>query len=90
MVWFGGYGIFSCPTQEISLILFYPCFRCLVRKSWKNVSVKMASFAAALLDELMGRHRNVAPSEQPSAPKWDDPEVILDLYQKNKSMSNWS
>merc|ERR1712055_201685 len=34
-----------------------------------------ASYAAAMLDELMGRHRNLAPEEQPRAPHWDDPEV---------------
>ncbi|XP_060592256.1 luc7-like protein 3 isoform X2 [Ruditapes philippinarum] len=36
----------------------------------------MASNAlAAMLDELMGRDRNLAPTEKRSEPKWDDPEV---------------
>ncbi|KAL4240660.1 Luc7-like protein 3 [Mactra antiquata] len=36
----------------------------------------MASNALAqMLDELMGRDRNLAPTEKRSEPKWDDPEV---------------
>lgn len=36
----------------------------------------MASQAlAAMLDELMGRDRNLAPTEKGPEPKWDDPEV---------------
>ncbi|XP_046574045.1 luc7-like protein 3 isoform X2 [Haliotis rubra] len=34
-----------------------------------------AGAAAALLDELMGRDRNLAPSEQRSETHWSDPEV---------------
>ncbi|XP_017302201.1 luc7-like protein 3 [Diaphorina citri] len=30
--------------------------------------------AAALLDELMGRHRNAAPHEQNREVRWEDPE----------------
>lgn len=35
----------------------------------------MASVAAALLDELMGRDRNLAPTEKRREIKYDDPEV---------------
>lgn len=36
----------------------------------------MAVFAAAqLLDELMGRNRNVAPNEKVKELNWEDPEV---------------
>ena len=36
----------------------------------------MASDAAKLLDELMGRDRNVAPTERKrSQPSFEDPEV---------------
>lgn len=34
-----------------------------------------AAAAAALLDELMGRSRNLAPTEQSSEVRWDDDEV---------------
>lgn len=36
----------------------------------------MAVLAAAqLLDELMGRHRNVAPNEKVKSTDWEDSEV---------------
>jgi len=36
----------------------------------------MASNAiASMLDELMGRDRNLAPTEKRSDPKWDDTDV---------------
>lgn len=36
----------------------------------------MAVLAAAqLLDELMGRHRNMAPSDKTKDLNWEDPEV---------------
>ena len=31
--------------------------------------------AAALLDELMGRNRNVAPSDKTKELNWEDPEA---------------
>lgn len=31
--------------------------------------------AAALLDELMGRNRNVPPTEKTKEVNWEDPEV---------------
>lgn len=31
--------------------------------------------AAALLDELMGRNRNIAPNEKAKELNWEDPEV---------------
>jgi hypothetical protein len=34
-----------------------------------------AAAAAALLDELMGRNRNVLPNEKPKELNWEDPEV---------------
>lgn len=38
---------------------------------------KMAVLAAAaLLDELMGRNRNIAPNEKAKELNWEDPEVI--------------
>jgi len=37
----------------------------------------MASYAASLLDELMGRHRNANPDDKPKEASWSDPEVIL-------------
>ena len=40
-------------------------------------TLKMAaSAAAALLDELMGRNRNLAPSDERTEVRWDDPEVV--------------
>ena len=38
-----------------------------------------AAAAAALLDELMGRNRNVLPNEKPKELNWEDPEVCLFL-----------
>lgn len=32
--------------------------------------------AAALLDELMGRNRNIAPNEKVKELNWEDPEVM--------------
>jgi hypothetical protein len=38
---------------------------------------KMAVLAAAaLLDELMGRNRNIAPDDKGKELNWEDPEVI--------------
>lgn len=34
-----------------------------------------AAAAAALLDELMGRNRNVLPNEKPKEINWEDSEV---------------
>lgn len=34
-----------------------------------------AAAAAALLDELMGRQRNIDPTSAKREPKWDDEEV---------------
>ena len=34
-----------------------------------------AAAAAALLDELMGRNRNVLPNEKPKELNWEDSEV---------------
>lgn len=34
-----------------------------------------AAAAAALLDELMGRNRNILPNEKPKELNWEDPEV---------------
>jgi hypothetical protein len=39
--------------------------------------MKMAVLAAAaLLDELMGRNRNIAPNDKAKELNWEDPEVI--------------
>ena len=35
----------------------------------------VAAAAAALLDELMGRNRNVGPNEKKVELNWEDPEV---------------
>lgn len=41
----------------------------------------MAVLAAAqLLDELMGRHRNVAPNEEIKETNWEDAEVSLLIF----------
>lgn len=32
--------------------------------------------AAALLDELMGRNRNIAPNDKAKELNWEDPEVM--------------
>ena len=42
---------------------------------WAGGRTKMAASAAALLDELMGRDRNLAPTEKRREIKYDDPEV---------------
>lgn len=39
-----------------------------------------ASQAAALLDELMGRDRNLAPTEKRAELRWDDPEARTFLF----------
>lgn len=40
-----------------------------------------AAAAAALLDELMGRNRNVLPNEKPKELNWEDAEVsIIQFY----------
>lgn len=36
-----------------------------------------AAAAAALLDELMGRNRNILPNEKPKELNWEDSEVIF-------------
>ena len=33
--------------------------------------------AAALLDELMGRNRNIAPNDKAKELNWEDPEVMF-------------
>lgn len=44
---------------------------------------KMASHAlAAMLDELMGRGRNLAPSEQKSETRWDDTDVSILVFKQ--------
>ena len=35
----------------------------------------MSNVLAQMLDELMGRDRNLAPTEKRSETKWDDPDV---------------
>lgn len=42
-----------------------------------------AAAAAALLDELMGRNRNVLPNEKPKELNWEDSEVSFFIYYKN-------
>ena len=37
---------------------------------------KMSNPLASMLDELMGRDRDLAPTEKRSEIKWDDPDVI--------------
>ena len=37
----------------------------------------MASAAAALLDQLMGRNRNAGAGEKTAREHWSDPEVII-------------
>jgi hypothetical protein len=42
---------------------------------------KMASLAAAaLLDELMGRNRNILPDDTQNQLSWEDPEVMIIHY----------
>lgn len=36
--------------------------------------------AAALLDELMGRYRNLAPTEKTKELNWEDPEVRYYIF----------
>ena len=38
---------------------------------------KMSNPLASMLDELMGRDRDLAPTEKRSEIKWDDPDVIV-------------
>ena len=40
----------------------------------------MASVMAAMLDELMGRDRNLAPDDQSRGIRWDDKVGLFDLY----------
>lgn len=47
----------------------------IVVRSWCDRNKMAAAAAAALLDELMGRNRNVLPNEKPKELNWEDPEV---------------
>jgi len=49
----------------------------------------MASYAASLLDELMGRHRNANPDDKPKEPHWSDQEVILGVICLQFSLFVW-
>ena len=49
----------------------------------------MASDAAALLDELMGRNRNVAKSENAKEIEWSDEEVIGCYDRISRDYSGW-
>lgn len=51
-----------------------------------------AAAAAALLDELMGRNRNILPNEKPKELNWEDPEVKHlrnSFFFKEKFSSNY-
>lgn len=48
-----------------------------------------AAAAAALLDELMGRNRNVLPNEKPKELNWEDPEVSSSSDAKDISTKNF-
>ena len=50
----------------------------------------MASTAAALLDELMGRDRNLAPTEKRKEIKWDDPSVIYNVLIMRRNSSPYT
>jgi hypothetical protein len=45
--------------------------------------------AAALLDELMGRNRNIAPDDKGKELNWEDPEVISLFVIFNISVSTF-
>ena len=40
----------------------------------------MASYAASLLDELMGRHRNANLDDKPKEAHWSDTEVVFFFF----------
>ena len=40
----------------------------------------MSNPLAMMLDELMGRDRDLAPSEKRSEIKWDDPDVMATVF----------
>lgn len=50
----------------------------------------MAVLAAAqLLDELMGRNRNIAPNEKGKELNWEDPEVSFTLWVRYRLFGNF-
>ena len=42
------------------------------------------SFAASLLDELMGRDRNLHPSDQRHELDWQDPDVCMSIVNRER------
>lgn len=55
---------------------------CAISKGSVHFAAKMATHAlASMLDELMGRNRNLAPSDQRNDPRWDDQEVVMQMIQ---------
>lgn len=46
------------------------------KKIQKKLEKMAVLAAAALLDELMGRNRNIAPNDKAKELNWEDPEVM--------------
>ncbi|PSN55665.1 hypothetical protein C0J52_03176 [Blattella germanica] len=56
------------------------------QKDTRKEITKMAVLAAAaLLDELMGRNRNIAPNDKAKELNWEDPEISLSPAQTQKN-----
>jgi len=54
----------------------YPVSVAVEQQKKSQIAEKMAVLAAAaLLDELMGRNRNIAPNDKAKELNWEDPEV---------------
>lgn len=61
------------------------CLNVLQKKREKKVLRKMVDTARQLLDELMGRNRNLDPTTAKSKKvQWDDPEVSVKPYCKTE------
>lgn len=55
----------------------YPSGVAVLQQKKSQKAEKMAVLAAAaLLDELMGRNRNIAPNDKAKELNWEDPEVM--------------
>lgn len=55
----------------------YPVGVAVEQQKKSQKAEKMAVLAAAaLLDELMGRNRNIAPNDKAKELNWEDPEVM--------------
>ena len=76
-------SILSLHNELLQLITF--AIVCLVLFSFKTNNIKMALTAAQLLDELMGKDRNLVPGETSAQVHWSHPDVSFLTAQPAKT-----